>query len=66
MAEDMKNLWTLRAPITSENNSTMLTFTALTYTTSPLHKDPTEALITRDHSDLGNMQTTSAASLKKS
>ena len=52
MTEDMRNLWTLSAPVTSEYNSAMQDFTDLTYTTSPQHKDSTEALIKRDASDL--------------
>jgi len=41
----MRNLWTLSAPVTSEYNSAMQDFTDLTYTTSPQHKDSTEARI---------------------
>jgi len=53
MTEDMRNLWTLSAPLTSEYNSAMQDFTDLAYITSPQHKDLTEARITRDASDLG-------------
>ena len=52
MTEDMRNLWTLSAPVTSEYNSAMQDFTDLTYTTSPQHKDSTESRIKRDTSDL--------------
>ena len=52
MTEDMRNLWTLSAPVTSEYNIAMQDFTNLTYTTSPQHKDSTEARIKRDASDL--------------
>ena len=51
MTEDMRNLWTLSAPVTSEYNSAMQDFTDLTYTTSPQHKDSTEARIKRENSD---------------
>jgi len=52
----MRNLWTLSAPVTScdcrQYNSVMQDFTDLTVTTSPQHKDSTEACIKRDASDL--------------
>jgi hypothetical protein len=35
MTEDMRNLWTLSVPVTSEHNSAMKDFNDLTYTTSP-------------------------------
>ena len=38
MTEDMRNLWTLPAPVTSEYNRAMHDFTDLTYTTSPQHR----------------------------
>ena len=56
MTEDMINLWTLSAPVTSEYNSAMQDFTDLTYTTSPQHKDSTEACIKRDASDLDKIR----------
>ena len=57
MAEEMQTPWTLSA--TSENNSAMQDFTDLTFTTSPQHKDSTEAYIKGDSSDLEKMQTQS-------
>ena len=45
MTEDMRNLWTLSAPVTSKYNSAMQDFTDLTYTASPQHKDSIEVLI---------------------
>ncbi|KAH3833678.1 hypothetical protein DPMN_106991 [Dreissena polymorpha] len=57
MTEKMQNLWTLSAPVTSEYNSTMQDFTDLAYTTSPQHKESTEARIKRDASDLEKMHT---------
>jgi len=61
MTEDMRNLWTLSAPVTSEYNSAMKDFTDLTYITSPQHKDLTEARIKRDGSDLEKIRTKLAA-----
>ena len=62
MTEDMINLWTLSAPVTSEYNSAMQDFTDLTYTTSPQHKDSTEARIKRDASDLDKIRMKLASS----
>ena len=50
MTEEMQTPWTLSA--TSEQD-----FTDLTYTSSPQHKDSTEACIKGDSSDLEKMQT---------
>ena len=61
MTEDMRNLWTLSAPVTSEYNIAMQDFTNLTYTTSPQHKDSTEARIKRDASDLEKIRITLVA-----
>ena len=61
MTEDMRNLWTLSAPVTSEYNSAMQDFTDLTYTTSPQHKDSTLARIKRDASDLEKIRIKLAA-----
>ena len=61
ITKEMRNLWTLSAPVTSEYNSAMQDFTDLTYTTSPQHKDSTEARIKRDASDLEKIQTKLAA-----
>ena len=61
MTEDMRNLWTLYAPVTSEYNIAMQDFTNLTYTTSPQHKDSTEARIKRDASDLEKIRIKLAA-----
>ena len=52
MTEDMRNLWTLSAPVTSVYNIAMQDFTKQTYTTSAQHKDSTEARIKRDACDL--------------
>jgi hypothetical protein len=52
MTEDMRNLWTISAPVTSEYNIAMQDFSNLTYTASPQHKDSTEARIKRDASDI--------------
>ena len=60
MTEDMRNLWT-SAPVTSGYNSAMQDFTDLTYTTSPQHKDSTEARIKRDASDLEKIRIKLAA-----
>ena len=61
MTEDMRNIWTLSAPVTSEYNIAMQDFTNLTYTTSPQHKDSTEARIKRDASDLEKIRIKLAA-----
>ena len=61
MTEDMRNLWTLSAPVTSEYNIAMQDFTNLTYTTSPHYKDSTEARIKRDASDLEKIRIQLAA-----
>jgi len=61
MNEYMRKLWTLSAPVTSEYNSAMQDFTDLTYTTSPQHKDSTEARIKRDASDLEKIRIKLAA-----
>ncbi|KAH3807533.1 hypothetical protein DPMN_135878 [Dreissena polymorpha] len=55
MTEEMQTHWILSA--TSEHNSAMQDFTDMTYTTSPQHKDSTEACIKGDSSDLEKMQT---------
>ncbi|KAH3780233.1 hypothetical protein DPMN_158043 [Dreissena polymorpha] len=55
MTVEMQTPWTLSA--TSEHNSVMQDFTDLTYTTSPQHKDSTEAFIKGDSSDLEKMET---------
>ena len=52
MTEDMRNIWTLSAPVTSEYNIAMQDLTNLTYTTSPQRKDSNEARIKTDASDL--------------
>ena len=57
MTEDMRNLRTLSAPVTSEYNSAMQHFTYVTYITSPQHKDLTEARIKRDAYDLEKIRT---------
>ena len=62
MTEDMRNIWTLSAPVTFEYNIAMQDLTNLTYTTSPQHKDSTEARIKRDASDLGKIRIKLAAS----
>ena len=61
MTADMRNLWTSSAPLTSEYNIAMHDFTNLTYTTSPQHKDSTEARIKRDASDLEKIRIKLAA-----
>ncbi|KAH3723861.1 hypothetical protein DPMN_049656 [Dreissena polymorpha] len=55
MTEEMQTHGTLSA--TSRHNSSMQDFTDLTYTTSPQHKDSTDACIKGDSSDLEKMQT---------
>jgi len=55
MTDEMQTPWTLSA--TSEHNSAMQDFTDLTYTSSPKHKDSTEACIKGDSSDVEKMQT---------
>ena len=52
MTEEMQNLWTLSAPVTSEYNIAMHDFIDLAYTTSSQHKDSTEVRIKRDAYDL--------------
>ena len=61
MTENMRNLWTLSAPVTSEYNIAMQDFTNLTYTISPQHKDSTEARIKRGASDLEKIRIKLAA-----
>ena len=61
MTEDMRNLWTLSAPVTSEYNIAMQDFTNLTYTKNPQHKDSTEARIKRYASDLEKIRIMLAA-----
>ena len=61
MIEDMRNLCTLSAPVTSEYNCAIQDFTDLTYTTSPQHKDSTEARIKKDASDLEKIRIKLAA-----
>ena len=57
MTEELRNLWTLSAPVTSEHNSAMQDFTKLTYTTRAQHKDSTESRIKRHASDLEKIRT---------
>ena len=52
MTEEMRALWTMFTPITSEYNNAMQEFNDLTYTTSEQHRESTEARMKRDHSDL--------------
>ena len=52
MTEEMRALWTMSTPITSEYNNAMQEFNDLTYTTSEQHRESTEARMKRDHSDL--------------
>ncbi|KAH3729568.1 hypothetical protein DPMN_055539 [Dreissena polymorpha] len=54
MTEEMQTPGILFA--TSEHNSAIQDFTDLTFTTSPQHKDSTEAFIKEDSSDLEKMQ----------
>ncbi|KAH3713202.1 hypothetical protein DPMN_072988 [Dreissena polymorpha] len=57
MTEEMQNPCTLSAQVTFKYNSALQDFTDLAYTTSPQHKDSTEACIKRDDSDLDKIQT---------
>ncbi|KAG7174772.1 hypothetical protein Hamer_G018089 [Homarus americanus] len=52
MTEEMRALWTMSIPITSEYTNAMQEFNDLTYTTSEQHRESTEARMKRDHSDL--------------
>ena len=52
MTDEMRALWTMSTPITSEYNHAMQEFNDLTYTTSEQHRESSEARIKRDHSDL--------------
>nr|XP_055038535.1 uncharacterized protein LOC129426304 [Misgurnus anguillicaudatus] len=52
MTEEMRALWTMSTPITSEYNNPMQEFNDLTYTTSEQHRESSEARMKRDHSDL--------------
>lgn len=54
MTEEMRALWTMSTPITSEYNKAIQEFNELmsTYTTSKPHRESTEARMKRDHSDL--------------
>jgi len=61
MTEDLRNLWTLSAPVTSEYNSAMQDFTGLAYATSPQHKELSEARINRDASDMEKIRQKLAA-----
>ena len=61
MTEDMRNIWILSAPVTSEYNIAMQDFTNLTYTTSPQYNDSTEARIKRDAADLEKIRIKIAA-----
>ena len=56
MTEEMRALWTMSTPITSEYNNAMQEFNELTYTTSEQHRESTEARMKRDHADLENMK----------
>ncbi|KAK3848948.1 hypothetical protein Pcinc_044279 [Petrolisthes cinctipes] len=48
----MHSLWTMSITITSEYNNDMQEFSGLTYTTSELHRESTEARMKRIHFDL--------------
>ena len=52
MTEEMRALWTMSTPITSEYNDAMQEFNNLTYTTSEQHRESTEARMNRDQVDL--------------
>lgn len=52
MTEEMRALWTMSTPITSEYNNAMQEFNDLTYTTSEQHQESSEARMKRDHYDL--------------
>jgi len=61
MTEDLRNLWTLSAPVTSEYNSAMQDFTGLIYATSPQQKESCEARIKKDASDIEKIRQKLAA-----
>lgn len=52
MTEEMRALWTMSTPITSEYNNAMQEFNDLTYTTSEQHREASKPRIKRDRSDL--------------
>jgi len=56
MTEEMRALWTMSTPITSEYNNSMQEFNDLTYTTSEQHRESTEARMKRYYSDLENIK----------
>ena len=56
MTEEMRSLWTMSTPITSEYNDAMQEFNNLTYTTSEQHRESTEARMKRDYADLEKIQ----------
>lgn len=58
MTEEMRALWTMSTPITSEYNNAMQEFNNLTYTTSEQHRESTEARVKRDHADLDKIKET--------
>ena len=51
MSERQRAIWLLPMPLTAEVNRTSQDFTGTKYQTSDQHKDTTQALIARDHSD---------------
>lgn len=56
ISEEMRALWTMSTPITSEYNNALQAFNELTYTTSEQHKESSEARMKRDHADLEKMK----------
>lgn len=52
MTEEMRALWTMSTPITSQYTSAMQEFNDLTYMSNEQHREFTEARMNRDHSDL--------------
>ena len=51
ITEDMRTLWTLSTPTTSQYNSAMQEFSNVTYTTSDQHKEATESRMAREQFD---------------
>ena len=62
MTEEMRALWTMSTPITSEYNSAMQEFNDLIYTTSEQHRESTASRMKRDHTDLEKIKENEALS----
>ena len=54
--EEMRTIWTLSAPVSSEYNLAMQELSGASYITSDQHREGTKARVQRDHQDFSKLQ----------